>query len=76
MHHYKDDAAMHTARDGQNDGNNARSSPDPYQDTPYYLRVKVKGGVLWLSRQQCIDILRRGRRWRKVMANWNPKRSA
>lgn len=75
MHHDKDDAAMLTARDAQEGGKQGRSATAPDQDTPYYLRVEAKGGVLWLSRKECIEILKRGKRWRKVMAQWNPKRS-
>lgn len=73
---YEDEAAMFTARDGQNPGKSRRSVTDPYHDSPYYLRVEAKGGILWLSRKQAVEILKRGRRWRKAMAQWQPKRSA
>ncbi len=71
-HHYSDDAAILTARDGQKPGKSRRSVTDPGLDIPY-LRVEVKGGVLWLSRKQAVEILKRGKKWRRVMRERNER---
>ena len=49
-----------TVKDAQEGGKSRRSPTDPCQDNPYYLRVEAKGGTLWLTRKECIEILKRG----------------
>lgn len=77
MRHYEEHRIVHTVTDSQEGGKSGRSAPDPPPHTiPLgYLPVLVGNKYVLLTRKECIEILKKGKKWRKVMAGRQRERS-